>query len=299
MKYYILLITLLLTIMSCEKEVKIDQKEYPPKIVLNSIITPNSSEIIVELSESRDMLYDKYDFPPISNATIKLFDNNTYIDTLTEVSDGIYSISHSVLPTHTYKLEVSNTKFDNVTATTVVPTPATITNFNTTLDQNLKSDINITIQDVGSEENFYGVEITRLDSINDTTSFSSGYSESSYACSNSQVIEYPSQDGIVGENCTNLFLFTDKLFAGTTYTFNCYNENTFWGGGPDGIDIFTKIWVNLKTINEDYYQYTLSTNIALENYGNPFAEPVRIYSNVEGGFGIFGSYSVYKDSISF
>jgi len=299
MKYLILISISILVFTSCEKEISIDQKEFSPKIVLNSIINSENDTIIVELSESRDMLYDKFDFPPIKDATIKLYDNNIFAGTLTELFDGYYILPYSVIPNHTYRLEVSNTNLDNVTASTTVPTPAVINDFTVTLNSNLKANINVVFQDPAGESNFYGIEISRLDSTLDTTGYYGGYSISDYACSNSTAIEYPAANGIDGANCTNLFLFSDKLFAGSTFTFNCYNENTFWNTPPEELGLFTKIWVNLKTINEDYYQYQLSTNLALENYGNPFAEPVRIYSNVEGGFGIFGSYSIYKDSISF
>ena len=46
--------------------------------------------------------------------------------------------------------------------------------------------------------------------------------------------------------------------------------------------------IQLLTTDYHYYQYHISIN----NYesGNPFAEPTRIYSNVENGYGVFAGY---------
>jgi hypothetical protein len=53
-----------------------------------------------------------------------------------------------------------------------------------------------------------------------------------------------------------------------------------------------------KSINHDYYTYLKSLNMYYETGGSedPFAEPVVIFSNIENGYGIFGSYST--DTVS-
>lgn len=43
----------------------------------------------------------------------------------------------------------------------------------------------------------------------------------------------------------------------------------------------------LEIMSESYYRYIRSLMILEENRGNPFAEPARVFSNVEGGIGIF------------
>ncbi len=50
-------------------------------------------------------------------------------------------------------------------------------------------------------------------------------------------------------------------------------------------------------ITEDYYNYFESTQAAASANGNPFATPVTIESNIEGGLGIFTGYSVDRDTI--
>jgi hypothetical protein len=61
----------------------------------------------------------------------------------------------------------------------------------------------------------------------------------------------------------------------------------------------TIIVVSLMSLSEDYFKYKLSLEKYQETAGDPFAQPVQVYSNVENGFGIFGGYSVYRDSLFF
>ncbi len=53
-----------------------------------------------------------------------------------------------------------------------------------------------------------------------------------------------------------------------------------------------KVNAFLLTTDEHYYKYHQS----IQNFvfDDPFAEPTRVYTNVEGGYGIFGSYLVHN-----
>ena len=57
--------------------------------------------------------------------------------------------------------------------------------------------------------------------------------------------------------------------------------------------------LKLNYSKEDYFKYKLSLEKYQETAGDPFAQPVQVYSNVENGFGIFGGYSVYRDTLFF
>ncbi len=293
----------------CEKEIKVNQENYAPKTVLNCLLNPLSDTVRANLSESRDMLYDKNDFPPIKNATIVLYDNNVNVGTFTETSDGQYVLPYTVTAGHTYKITVTNTKFDDVFATTIVPNPAIINNFNVDLvlmPDNLRANININFKDSPNEDNFYGVAMERIDTnrLEAPPSYP-GYEyhppyANTYFCSSDLNIEFPN-DELDGGACSDLVLFSDKGFNGQDYNFNCYSDYFIYLGGAEITDttFYTKIKLFFKTYNSDYYKYVLSTKIAQWNYGNPFAEPVRIYNNIEGGFGIFGALNTAVDSVSF
>ena len=52
-----------------------------------------------------------------------------------------------------------------------------------------------------------------------------------------------------------------------------------------------RLYVILSTVSEGQYRYTRSVDLQYENDGNPFAEPVQVYTNVENGFGIMAGSS--------
>jgi len=43
----------------------------------------------------------------------------------------------------------------------------------------------------------------------------------------------------------------------------------------------------LLHVTEDFYRYQQSIRLQQENDGNPFAQPVQVFSNVQGGYGLF------------
>ena len=49
--------------------------------------------------------------------------------------------------------------------------------------------------------------------------------------------------------------------------------------------------VRMEQIDPSYYRYVLSYNAYQQAHGNPFSEPVQVYTNVTGGYGIFSGSS--------
>ena len=52
-----------------------------------------------------------------------------------------------------------------------------------------------------------------------------------------------------------------------------------------------KVYVELRTITQEYYKYHSSLARQLIVRQDPFAEPVTIYNNIEGGYGNFSGFS--------
>ena len=44
-------------------------------------------------------------------------------------------------------------------------------------------------------------------------------------------------------------------------------------------------------IDKPFYKYVVSNEAYQAAHNNPFAEPVQVYTNITGGFGIFSGYS--------
>lgn len=97
----------------------------------------------------------------------------------------------------------------------------------------------------------------------------------------------------------NGIAFTDELFDGQSYSFNLP-----WGGTittPTDKTYFRKQYVVfLYSISESYYNYMRMLNQLNEGSFTGdladigLAEPIRVYSNVEGGTGILGGACLYR-----
>ncbi len=98
-------------------------------------------------------------------------------------------------------------------------------------------------------------------------------------------------------------LFSDKLINGLKKEIkvNIYPPAY---SSPNGeraylIDPYYTFIVHFRSISENYYKYkkTLIRHMACKDGGVFGCEPVEMYSNIEGGLGIFAGYSSYVDTI--
>ena len=58
-----------------------------------------------------------------------------------------------------------------------------------------------------------------------------------------------------------------------------------------------KVYYNLATLSNEAFQY-LSTRTSQKNNDIRFSEPVKVFSNVTGGTGIFAAMNISTDSLS-
>jgi hypothetical protein len=97
-------------------------------------------------------------------------------------------------------------------------------------------------------------------------------------------------------------VFTDDLFNGSEYTFKMQvrinpdeeeddNDYYYTANYPDPVSL--ELYVELQHLTRDYYLYLKSRANARtnEDFGGMFTEPIQVYTNVEGGIGILGSYA--------
>ena len=59
------------------------------------------------------------------------------------------------------------------------------------------------------------------------------------------------------------------------------------------------IYLRLYSITEEYFRYIQTLNLFEKDFGDPLTNPVQVFSNVTGGFGIFAGAAVSSDSIVF
>ncbi len=296
-KYILILLPFLLFLLACEKEIKFKGKDVNSKIVVNARISTDSVWA-VHISKSLSIL-DKAKPSVLSLATVKIQDmqGNT-IEELSYTSDGIYVSSTGKKPEagKSYKLQVSHTGYETVYAECFFPNPVSITQLDTGkayFRDNEYMRLRLRLNDPMQEENFYMIRahIGHMQYVYDEfgqviDSVYSYYSEG--LMSTTLYMEYAGGDS---ENGYDLMLFTrDNLYNGQQVEFdiylNYYLFNSFEGYKND-------IFLEFISAGKDYYLHTLSKRKYDLVQGNPFAEPVMIYSNIENGIGIFGGYSAF------
>jgi hypothetical protein len=81
---------------------------------------------------------------------------------------------------------------------------------------------------------------------------------------------------------------SDEFFDGELRTVRLHINKDFWSSNEPK----TYGWkFYLTHISEDYYKFLLSSEVQRETDGNPLAQPVQVFSNIEGGLGIFAGAS--------
>lgn len=293
-KYIYIFIAVIPLIISCEKIIDIDIPDADRKIVLNGLINPDSL-IEVNISRSMSILEDNK-FVFLENASVTLFEDDTERGTLQYIGSGDYKL----LDFHpasglSYRLEVESPDLKSVSAIAELPIPITIGEIDTASIEdswgNSSLKISFSIQDP-PEENFYALALFAT-----RRSFDYDKFELADSMVTSQVYfdllasgQGGVQDLLVEDNATVYFnekvFIADHLFNGTDFNLDLSVGKYFFMEADT-------VWidVNVEHVSKSYYLYAASINKYNRTHGNPFSEPVSVYTNVENGLGIFTGYS--------
>lgn len=289
----ILIITAILSLglVSCEKVVDIDVPYEVPKLVINSLLNPDSS-FSVHLSKSQYIL-DNALLQNLTDAKVRVYDGDNLLGEPQHTQNGKY-ILEGVRPvtgkTYTIKAEMAGMEPAKATEK-VLPVVMVLEESLDTLNDNNEHSIvysaEFKIQDPAADKNYYMIRL---------------YSEETgYYYYNRQNQEEPeefiywrslnveSPDPSLESNCMSEcgLLMDDEFFNGKTYqikiTASDYNSY-FSPHGDEQKE--NSIYLVLYNISESAYLYYKSMEQSRNAEGDPFSEPVKVYSNIEGGYGI-------------
>jgi hypothetical protein len=309
--FYIALITVLV---SCRKD-EITVPDTGRKIVVNALITTDSL-ININLSQSlfiTDSALAEENL--LKNAKAFLFENGTFTDSLQyseipyiNLGADIYVPSNyrskKIYPVsgEEYEIRVSSPGMPDASAMIRIPEPVRIDKVDTSVvklagtfeswESNIRVLCDIEFTDPANEKNYYLLYVYRV------PAFSSASNNMVFSCQDPIVEEYLNH-GTMMEGVA----FTDRSISGQKHLLRVILNGKDIGD-PFYHDEFTEshtktIYFRLYVITEDYYKYIQTLNLFLENYKNPFAVPTQVYSNIEGGYGIFGGAAVSSDSLVF
>ena len=275
---------------SCEKSVVLNIDDFSSDETVNCLLTPDSS-FLLQLSWSEKAGYDSA-FPPINNANVSIIDEGTSIR-LNFISQGKYGLDQKPSETNTYRLKVETKEGSVLTASTSVPVKPNAEVI--ALPDNREQDIidetyntsaySITIKDHPDKKEFYWIAVQNNRYFyNDFQQEEIIYTDlkNSDDFNRNKSTYYPDMDYYH----SFYIRIDDELWQGETIRFKIRFD-----GGFSQKD---RICVISADANLDHYMKSALIQYDQKNLGDApiFFIPVNVYSNIENGKGIFGSYSM-------
>ena len=301
MKKLFSLLSIVVILSSCEKDIHVNLPKKDPKLVINAILAKDSI-VTVGIGKSKSVLdpvntSSQLENYVVKNATAVIYENGVVLDTL--VYDAVqyrYVSPHQVTVKsgNTYSIQVTAPGFTMAEGSTTVPSQSNIAevirtkNARTDSDGNPEDEINLKLNDP-AETNFYLVQIFQA-----TYAFQGGYPV--YCVSTTDKDIEPigeNADPFSTDNCYdgNSLLMKDVNFNGrlkqVRFYVNSYELQDITGPGGQ----VYKPYIKVSRITEAQFKYVKSYNVYYNSSDNPFAEPSNVYTNVKNGYGVFAAFT--------
>jgi|GEM_PF-2538393 hypothetical protein len=265
-----------------ENVIEINEDVFEEKIAVTAQLYVDS---LPSITISKNINISNNNFPIIEDAAVNLISNNESYPF--EFNDQALRYE-PVIPfdlelLKNYELQVNHSTLGNTSArqqllsspTEIEVIPSTSI-FNSDSSLNLSTEFTLSFKDPKNEENFYIIEGEsigkRLDfDLNDTI-----YDRRLMGVkSSSNLVEF--------KTLWRIYLRDEHLDGETiTIPFYCLSvHNTAY-----------QMKVNLTSTTREGYLHELSITKYQESLDNPFVEPVIIFSNMEGGLGVFSLNSL-------
>ena len=293
----ILLIGILsLALVACEEPVSVEIPQHERQIVPRGFFAPDSLWQ-VEISSSVGFL-EKDDPFPLANATVEIWEDGSLRETLMHEAYGKYMGSTSVpVPGKNYMLKISAPGYDATTAEAKLPEVAETPKIEVTRvnedNQQTITNVDITLHDPAGVKNFYAIDaiVEAFFVFDDDTTFTTypyWFETRDIVLLSTEGIESIDLEAVA----FNSVEFGDDLFDGETQTIRIRLINNNLGSETERLSV--RVWVT----SEDYFRYQRTVRQQYDSEGNPFSQPVRIYSNNDNGFGIFAGYQVFVKNLT-
>lgn len=322
-----LCIVLGLLAISCTQVRNIPLPDAPHLLVVNAPFSPDSSWKVTVNRTGNSVTDSNFFLPYIDDARVELWEGEAYLGTMEAKGQGVYRLPDTPRIGLPYRLKAWAPGYDTVYAHSYIPRYPTEISAEWDLSQRITQTdqfggtygsfrLGISLQDPPGESNYYLFTTAHYDScicevprifqedtiivdyLKDklkTKGLYSNISDAAYSDEVRLLLPDATFDGQVR--------YLDVFTPDTNEYFNVANftsEQT--GGKPSGF--FTRLYIQLYadtwSLSDDMYQYLLTYFQQGMQTANPFATYSNVYSNVEGGLGIFAGYQrrlilIYSD----
>ncbi len=294
---------LLLALAACETVISIDPPDYEAEITATSLFNPDSvwtarisRTIPVELAGTVDS-------PFLGNASVSVWEGDQLIDRLVydNLGFGIYQSQsgRTPEPNKLYRLEVEAPGYGRVEATSALPVAPQITELSLELQSGdpdffasyslrfrLKDSPDASFYSFGAYQAYASDPDDGRDSEDiQIEPLSMAQEDATWQCSYEDALNPVQIDGYdSGAEWCRTGIMTDRQFSGMEREF----ETTIEPWYPENVREPSIIFY-INSMSEDYFEYQRS--LRNSGYHDPFSEPVQVFTNVEGGRGVFAGYN--------
>jgi len=304
MKKLIYIIIISVLFFSCQKKTTFRINYPEEKIVVNCTVNPDSL-CKVYISKSLTPI-DTINFKSLKNAKIELYQNgnfagllNSFIETNKNPGLGYYfNTGININPGDNLRIKVSHNNFETADSKTTVPEKpnAKITVLSYSFEdipnpEVTGYDYNALMQlrfiDNHSTEKYYSLNMYYYaDCFPYPLDVDTLYKDKIHFSINADnvIATYQFNEG---------YLFANQYFYEDTTNFILNIEDALYVKRAD----FNKIFIEIKTVNKDFYFYQKTLKEYYQTLNNPFGEPAKVYCNINNGYGIFAAYSSVIDTI--
>lgn len=286
----------LIILFGCQKEIKYEGTGKNSLMVLNGVVE-NDSVFRIRLERSVFFLSnepetDKYITTGATVNVTNLSTNQTY--TLNQSTNGnVYDFPFIVTPNTKFKIDVSHPSFPTIESEMTTTAKVDIVSIDTASivkNQQPYLKTRITWNDPSQSDNYYMIRMK-----SNYNSAIESYEYPLYLLSNDASVDNSENTDIDGSIYpVSDLMFNDDKFNGQTKTLEFLTS--FYPYYSDPSNPATVSYdIYLITMNKETYQYYVSMkkNVNMDF----FSEPVKVYSNILNGFGIFGTLNYSKYSL--
>ena len=293
----------LIIIAGCKEIIDYDEKSVREALVVSGILE-QGKVIDIRLSKSINR-FDDAGFQQIEDKIIVYFEDGVRMGELRNAGKGRYvSDGFLATPGKAYRIEIFDNGKEIASAETFLPIPLRINGLDSIsmiINGNKRLLVKLNFDDPPGTENFYRLELHEdlfvpyLTSKNEVSV---------------RMITIPGEInteknwlirgmGLFSENdkfhdwaSNRFYIFSDRYIQGNKLSLELdmpyFRTDSVLG---------TNRKIYLQSISRDYFYYLRSVMQQVSTSENPFNEPVQVYTNINGGVGIFGAFSQSVDSL--
>ncbi|MBS0031283.1 DUF4249 domain-containing protein [Chitinophaga sp. 22321] len=279
MKYFFVgAIGLVTLLTSCSKQVEIQLPYEGDKIVVNTLIQPDS---VVYVRVTRSVPSDVFDdsgYKDIPGATVTLTEDGLPVAPMQvqEIKGLFWYVSQKkAVRGKQYAVAVAAPGLQSVTATDTLPFPPVIKN---AAAQRNTNRVQFTLKDCPGTGDYYRIRIYVSDTSGEYGGFRPFRLDPAF---NNNLVDFFTKSNY------NSLVMTDERFDG--------KEVNFVLQTADPINSYSRVTVEVSTLTYNTWKY-FSTVIPQKGDGGNIiiGSPVRVFTNVQNGYGIVGGINTRK-----